>query len=161
LYGTARQGGADKNKYFYKMNAPQWILDLADLPAVHRLQHLESNADEVKEGIYYKNFDEDEMEQLRIANAQADIEIRQREDELKNVSEPIKKRLTELKTAKKHTVTNLKEGREEINGKLFVFVENGIAYDIDQHGTIINHRPFGKRQQTVFQQLRQADGTNG
>jgi hypothetical protein len=143
------------------MNTPQWILDLADLPAVHRLQHLESNADEVKEGIYYKEFDEDELEQLRIANAQTDIEIRQREDELRNATEPIKKRLTELKTAKKHTVTNLKEGREEINGTLYVFVDNGIAYDIDKDGTLINQRPFGKRQQTVFQQLRSADGTNG
>ncbi len=143
------------------MNTPQWILDLADLPAVHRLQHLESNADEVKEGIYYKEFDEDELEQLRIANAQTDIEIRQREDELRNATEPIKKRLTELKAAKKHTVTNLKEGREEINGTLYVFVDNGIAYDIDKDGTLINQRPFGERQQTVFQQLRSADGTNG
>jgi hypothetical protein len=141
---------------------PQWIIDLADLPAVHRLQHLESNADEVKEGTYYKNFDDDEMEQLRIANAQTDIEIRQREDELKNVTEPIKKRLTELKTAKKHTVTNLKEGREERNGILYVFFENNTAYELDQEGTIINQRPSGKRQQTVFQQLRPAaDGTNG
>lgn len=144
------------------MNIPQWILDLADLPAVHRLQHLESNADEVKEGTYYKNFDEEEMEQLRIANAQTDIEIRQREDELKTVTEPIKKRLTELKNAKKHTVTNLKEGREELHGTLYVFVENGTAYELDQNGTIINQRPFGKRQQTVFQQLRPAaEGTNG
>jgi hypothetical protein len=143
------------------MIVPDWILDLANQPAVHRLQHLQSNADEVKEGTYYKNFDEDEMEQLRIANAQTDIEMRQREDELRNITEPIKKRLAELKAAKKHTVTNLKEGREERNGILYVLVENGTAYELDQDGIIINQRPFGKRQQTVFQQLRtQADGTN-
>jgi hypothetical protein len=83
------------------MTIPQWILDLADLPAVHRLQHLESNADEVKDGTYYKNFDDDEMEQLRIANAQTDIEIRQKEDELQKLIAPIRKRLKELKTSRK------------------------------------------------------------
>lgn len=143
---------------------PSWIESLADRPAVERLHYLQSNADEVREGLYYREFTEDEMESLRISNAATDIELRQRQEELARATLPIKERIKELTADKKATVTKLKEKREEIDGELYVFhdFDTNATYELDKEGNIINHRIIAKRQRTTFQQGReQADGTNG
>ena len=144
------------------MTIPDYISNLAELAPIERQRYLESNADEVREGIYYREFTEDEIESLRITNAATDIETRQREDELKRISEPIKERLKELRSDKKGLVTKLKEKREEVDGMLFVFndIEARTSYEIDHHGNIINTKSITKRQATIFQGNR-LDGTNG
>ena len=140
-----------------------WIQQIKDMPPVERLRYLEDNADDLKDGIYYHDFSEEELEDLRTANAQTDIDIRRNEEELARVAEPLKERLKELRAAKKHTVTQLKEGREEVDGTLYIFhdTEGRTTYELDADGNIINQRSLAKRQSTIYQAGRKAEGTNG
>lgn len=144
------------------MLVPDWITSLADMTAVERQHYLESNADEVKDGIYYRDFTPEDLEQLRLSNAETDIEIRNLENEIKAVTEPLKARLTELRSAKKSTVTKLKEKREEVNGRTFVFndFDTREAYEIDSNGNVINLKELTRRQKTIYQGIRR-EGTNG
>lgn len=143
---------------------PKWLSEIADLTGIHRLQHLESNADEIKEGSYYKDFTEEDLDMLRHANASTDVDILRLQNELAELTEPIKKRIKELTAKKKHTVKNLKEGREERRGRLFVFedFDSNTRYELDENAEIINTSTINRRQRTTFQMGReQADGTNG
>lgn len=141
---------------------PDYIRQIADMPHLDRQRYLESNADDIKEGIYYHEFSEEEIDHLRTANAQADVEIRNTEEQLKKATEPLKQRLKELRNAKKHTVTHLKEGREQVDGVLYIIadLDTKLNYHLDNLGNLINTSPITTRQASIFMKTA-ADGTNG
>lgn len=140
-----------------------WIKLVKERPPVERIRFLEDNADDIREGNYYRLLDDEELDELRTANAQTDIELLQKKKELERVTEPIKARMKDLANAKKHTVELLKEKRQEMDGKLYVFhdADSNTTYELDQDGNIITQRQLAKKQRTTFQQSREVlDGTN-
>jgi len=126
------------------------------LPPVERLHRLEANADEIKTGSYFHDFTPEEMEDLKNSNTQNDIELLGLQEERKRLLEPIDRRIKEIKTAKNYTVKNIKEGREERHGKIYLFNddESGRTYELTEEATVIREYPNIKRQGSIYQEIR-------
>ncbi len=134
----------------------QFFKDLQALPHIERVRMLDACADDVKRGQYYRNFSKEEIADLKELNTTNDLEIQALEEEKKAVVEPINERLKELKNTKKHTLTNIKEGRESISGEYYIFhdEEERKTYHVSPKGDVIFEGPYTGYQKTIASEIR-------
>lgn len=133
-----------------------YLADLRKMPHVERIRMLEANADQVKDGHYYRTFSPSEIDDMKEANTNNDLEILALEQQKARLIEPINERLKELKNTKKHTLLKIKEGREEVNGEYYVFNDDVEmkTHHISPSGDVIWEGPYVGYQKTITEEIR-------
>lgn len=120
-----------------------------------RTQALESHADSVKDGIYFKKLEQEEIDELRELYVEKDMKLDDLEEqkktylaELKSEQDPIKNEIKDLRKM-------IRTGQREILGKVYNVPDypNKLMIQYNEYGEFLGSRRLRpeERQQNVFQ----------
>jgi hypothetical protein len=136
---------------------------LKNMPLDQRQEFIKNHADVVEEGQYFKAFSQEELSATQSEFSLKSIQVLNKEDELKSISDQFKAEIKLLKTEQRELLNNIQFNGQNIEGKQYGFAnqENGTLDYYDEFGGFIRSRRLrpDERQKTIFQITR--SGTNG
>ncbi len=135
-------------------------LEYADIE--QRKQFLKDNCDKVEQAGYMKQFEPDQVLEMKERLAQVSIEINDIEEEKKAQNEVFKIQLKPIVEEKHELLRNIKHGAEFVNEICYLFIdqEQKTVGIYNPEGQLVSQRPATQNelQGTIFQINR--TGTN-
>lgn len=122
------------------MNYPDKIFP--DLSPEQLYETLTMQAYKVEKQTVKKRFTPEELTDLKNELAENTVQIEDAEQDIKDIIEPIKVKLKELKGLRKHLAGKVRKGFDENIEDVFMMddQENNLMYEYDCEGNLINTR---------------------
>jgi hypothetical protein len=125
-----------------------------------KAEFLRTNATNIKEGFYFRNFSDDEIDDKKNALVDTCINIDIKEEQFSDVKKSWADEIKAIKKERSTLTTVIKQKGEDANGELFEFAEHEegfmITFDID--GNEVDRRRLrpNEKQQQLFLNTKQA-----
>jgi len=134
----------------------------SDVSPEKRANILRDNADNVELHSYFKQFNNDELIDLRKTLSEKLIQISDKEIELNEIKEDFKAVLNPLKKDSKKTLDCLKNKGEIVKENCYIIfdetMENAAYYN--QYGRLVDHRKTDENERQKTIKMKFKDGTN-
>ena len=124
------------------------------LPVGEREKFLEAHATDIKEGQYFRRFDDEDIDQIQEEFMMKSIELKRKQEEFDEIKARYKAQLKVLEDQKSMMMSQIMQSGEWLDGKIFGFddqVKGTMTY-LNKQGDFIESRRLlpNERQLTIM-----------